>query len=176
MLLLNPFSKIQNISENDLFIEADLKLIAEDTIELCFQWQDKKNHIVFADAPIGERAFKLWEQTCFEAFIQPVGNDRYFEINLTSNKSWNVFEFNGYRDPNPPQEFKKADLLRFTQKKNQLIVQIKLEGESLKKIKSSLCAVVILKDNPVSYWSTKHADPKPNFHHFESFIIERNAP
>ena len=176
MLLLSPFFRIDSIANNELIISGDLQLISKDTIEVCFSWVDKNNLISFTEAPIGTRETKLWEQTCFEVFIQPAGHSRYFEINLTANKAWNVFEFADYRSPQPPQEFANADVLNFTVGGGQLRAQIKFAGEHFKKIKLSICAVVKLNDLPVSYWSTKHADQKPNFHHFESLFIERNAP
>lgn len=176
MFLLNSFSKIENVANGELLIKGDLQLISEDTVEINFSWVDKKNLISFAKAPISMRATKLWEQTCFEVFIQPVGGSRYFEINLTAQKAWNVFEFTDYRSPQPPQEFAKAEMLNFTVGEQQLKAQIKFAEENFEKIKLSICAVVMLNGLPVTYWSTKHTDQKPNFHHFESLFIERNAP
>lgn len=176
MLLLSPFSKIQNIVNDELFIEGDLQLISEDIIEVSFIWTDTNNLISFANTPAGIRATQLWQQTCFEAFIQPIGGSRYFEINLTTNKSWNVFEFMDYRNPQPPKEFIKADLLSFKVEENEIKAQVKFTGENFKKVKASICAVIQNKNGTSSYWSIKHAGSKPDFHHFESLIIERNAP
>lgn len=176
MLILRPFSAISEISEGDLQVHADVQLISADTIELTYTWVDNKKWIHFEFQPVGNRAMKLWEQTCFEAFVQPVGDKKYFEINLTINKSWNVFEFSDYRIPQPPQEFAGAELIQVLIQDNQMKAQIKFKGVKFDRIKVSLCSVVILKNKSVTYWSNRHAEQKPNFHHFDSFTIERKAP
>lgn len=176
MLQLKPFSETSEITDRDLLIEADLQFITADTVELTYSWTDKKKWIHFEFQPAGNRVSKLWEQTCFEAFIQPVGSKRYFEINLTINKSWNAFEFSDYRNPQPPNEFSGAELIHISIKDHQLKAQIKFEGVKFNVIKASLCSVIFLKNKSVTYWSTRHADQKPNFHHFDSFTIERKAP
>lgn len=176
MLLLAPFSKIDQVSSSDLLVEGDIQLISADTVEIEFAWTDKKELLQLSSTPANGRYSQLWTQTCFEIFMQPVGLEKYYEFNLSATKAWNVFSFDKYREPQPPTEYAQADLLKFDVSSNSLKVQLRLAGLELKKVKVSVCAVVVLKDIGTTYWSTKHADAKPNFHHFDSFFIERNAP
>lgn len=44
----------------------------------------------------------LWQATCFEAFLQPSGQDKYYEFNFALNPAWNAYEFSAYREPQPP--------------------------------------------------------------------------
>lgn len=176
MLLLTPFSKINEAETQQLLIEGDIQLVSADTIEIEFSWIDRKELLQLSSAPANGRYMNLWSQTCFEIFMQPVGLDRYYEFNLNTVKAWNIFSFEKYREPQPPNEYAQADLLKFDVTSNSLKVQFRLAGLELKKVKVSVCAVIVLKDIGTTYWSTKHADVKPNFHHFDSFFIERNAP
>ena len=176
MLLLTPFSKIDQVSSSDLLVEGDIQLLSSDTLEINFSWIDKKELVLLSPTPTSGRHMGLWANTCFEIFLQPVGSEKYFEINLSTMKAWNVFYFEKYRHPQPPTEYPQADLLKFDVGSNSIKVQFRLAGCDFKKVKVSVCAVVALKDIGVTYWSTKHADEKPNFHNFDSFFIERNAP
>ncbi|MCC2680373.1 MAG: hypothetical protein K0R29_2949 [Pseudobdellovibrio sp.] len=168
---LLPFGEVQSNIE----ISADLTIRSADLIDVIFKWSDPHNKIVFSDEPSNSRQMGLWQQTCFEVFIQPSGAKKYFEINLTSKKAWNVFSFDDYRMPQPPREVQGAELVSFNMNGTEIRASFKLPGADLKKINISFCSVVVLKDAGVTYWSVKHADTKPNFHHFGSFITERTT-
>ncbi len=173
MLLLSPFRKISDENENELAIKGDFSLLNQDTIKFTFSWRDPKLKINFASTPENGRYFKLWESTCFEAFFQVPGLPRYFEVNLSPRKAWNVFVFSAYRTPQPPTEYEKVDLIDFVIGNNEITATFKFTNENFKTIRGSICAVVKLKSGEMTYWSNHHADEKPNFHHFNSFIIER---
>lgn len=42
---------------------------------------------------------RLWEQTCFEAFIADTGKAAYREYNFAPSGDWAVYEFSDYRLP-----------------------------------------------------------------------------
>ena len=44
-----------------------------------------------------QRAERLWEHTCFEAFIAPGAAARYFELNFSPSTQWAAYAFDGYR-------------------------------------------------------------------------------
>ena len=184
MLTLTPF---QSEQKSTVSILADLKILNSDTVEINFEWNDPEKKIVLSESPSGGRHFNLWQQTCFEAFIQPAGGAKYYEINLSPAKAWNVFSFESYRAPQPPTEVPGVEILKFEVEglaagstnlktfKANLKVQIKILGANFRQVNASLCSVVVLKDLQTTYWSTKHADQKANFHHFDSFTVERKS-
>ena len=43
------------------------------------------------------RAERLWEHTCFEAFVAPGAGERYFELNFSPSTEWAAYELDGYR-------------------------------------------------------------------------------
>jgi hypothetical protein len=169
MQILRPFSDPHNL----ISLSADLIVRDHENLDLVFKWEDPKNNIIFAHEPHDGRFSGLWQQTCFEAFIQPYGHKNYYEFNFTLQKAWNVFSFEDYRSPQPPAEVPEATLTSLTAENSAVAASFHLPGAKLGRVNISLCAVIVLKDLGVTYWSVKHADSKPNFHHFESFITER---
>ncbi len=172
MLALTPFQEISNLK---ISIMSDLQLVDHQIVDIFFEWKDIAKQIIFPTTPLEGRHMNLWQNTCFEVFLQPdtLPLRKYFEVNLSVNKAWNVFAFEDYRTPQPPTEFVGAEILKFKVDSENLKVRIKFNGLNFTKLKVSCCAVVALKDLGTTYWSIKHADQKPNFHHFESFITER---
>src|SRR5438094_1015975 len=44
------------------------------------------------------RADRLWQHTCFEAFVSVKGKPEYYEFNFASSGEWAVYSFGRYRD------------------------------------------------------------------------------
>jgi hypothetical protein len=188
VLSLKPFfrSSTPAALTQDISITADLTLMSANTAEICFKWIDPKHEIVMPAPKHAGRVVGLWESTCFEAFIQPSPENqpqfvqnltapvRYYETNFSFDKSWNVFGFTDYRTPTTPTELVEAKILSFDVQSNQMKTVLQVDGADWRKVSISLCAVVVTRSYGKSYWSFKHADDKANFHHFDSFIIERS--
>lgn len=197
MLSLKPFQQQSPRVLNDIVVLADLSLLGPERFELLFKWIDPLHEIVFADQPSG-RQMGLWQNTCFEVFVEPVESEarardlklkrfsrelqepiRYYEANFSAKAGWNVFGFTDYRLPQPPTELSEAHLVSCEVNKSDaggtLRAVVDLKGAKLSQVKISLCAVIVTRSVGTTYWSFKHADQKPNFHHFDSFIIERTV-
>lgn len=197
MLSLKPFIRSQTPAAltQDISVMADLSLMNAHTAEIYFKWIDPKGEIILpemastAQAHYG-RVIGLWEATCFEVFIHPAPENqpqfvqnltapiRYYETNFSTAKSWNVFGFTDYRTPSAPTELAEAKILSFDVQKSPtggfIKVVLQVDGADWRKISISLCAVIATRSYGKSYWSFKHADDKANFHHFDSFVIERS--
>ncbi len=194
MLSLKPFirSTTPEALTQDLSVMADLSLVTANTAEISFKWMDPKGEILFSDQDQAGRVVGLWEATCFEVFIQPIAESRpqsvqnlnapvrYYETNFSFDKSWNVFGFTDYRTPAAPTELLEAKILSFdvlqSSGNGQMKIVLQVEGADWRKVRISLCAVIATRSYGKSYWSFKHADDKANFHHVDSFIIERSLP
>lgn len=50
-------------------------------------------------AGVAGRGDRLWEQTCFEAFIAPRGATAYVEFNFSPSGQWAAYAFSDYRQP-----------------------------------------------------------------------------
>lgn len=174
---LRPFETISNIS-----VKAELNFLDQHTISLDFIWDDLDEDIIFFDQgeptekPI--RQMGLWQETCFEAFIKPVNGktkDSYFEINISPFRKWNFFAFSNYRQAEDPMERQEVDLVYYHVDKNSLTAHFRLKDFVFAQADVSICSVIKTNSQGLTYWSTKHADTKPNFHHFDSFSLKRSC-
>ncbi|MEK6628066.1 MAG: hypothetical protein AABY53_05525 [Bdellovibrionota bacterium] len=158
-------------------LQADLVILNKQNIKINFAWADPENKFLFPINQEGGRFHELWKQSCFEVFFRVKNKKKYYEINLSTSKAWNIYEFQSYREPQPPVEFqhvKKIEIeIEIGSTLRQLTADVVLDQLDLSQIEISFCAVLQLKGGRSTYWSTKHADLKPNFHHTDSFTIER---
>jgi hypothetical protein len=168
---LIPFSK----HSLALQVRADFRRLGASLMELRFEVADPVGLVL--DRPTAahyeradlKRVDGLWKTTCFEAFWGEPGQPGYYELNLSANSGrWNLYQFDSYRQPQPPtpsNDFELEDLLVSAQS---LIAR--LRGESAK-IEASLCAVLRTSEGPL-YYATRHAGEKPDFHLRQSFVIQ----
>lgn len=168
MEILRCFDSISAIE-----LQADLEIINKENFKICFDIYDKENKILFPTTPAIGRHHELWKQTCFELFFRLKNKKQYFEVNLSPTQAWNVYEFMDYRMPQPPQEFKNVKKVEINSNKKQISADIFFNELDLSQMELSFCAVLLLNDGRTTYWSTHHADSKPNFHHQDSFTIQR---
>ena len=47
------------------------------------------------------RADRLWEHSCFEAFVGELGKPEYYEFNFSPSREWAAYRFRDYRDGGP---------------------------------------------------------------------------
>jgi hypothetical protein len=120
------------------------------------------------------RADQLWATTCFEAFLRPVGQGRYYEFNFSLSPAWNVYEFHSYREPQPPPLSKDFELQSFRWQAKPGLLTIQLLNKSpFREFDVSLTAVVEMKDRSKHYLAQTHAESKPDFHSAKSFTLFR---
>jgi len=114
------------------------------------------------------RGDKLWEHSCFEAFIGEQKN--YLEINLTAGGAWAAYRFHGYRQGkrnagmHPPRIETERSAGRFALRAE---VRINWWAGPL-----GLCAVIEEKSGRRSYWALAHPPGDPDFHHPDCFALE----
>ena len=121
------------------------------------------------------RRDELWRHTCLEAFVQPVGAERYSEFNLSPSTQWAAYGFDAYRAgmrplldvPDPLLAVQSAaDVLALT-------ARITLPAQDAgSRLVLGLTAVIEADDGSLSWWALRHAGNKPDFHLAASFISE----
>jgi hypothetical protein len=123
---------------------------------------------------IGER---LWEHTCFEAFVAIDDLPAYHEFNFTPSGEWAAYAFRGYRDGGPltDEALAPSIRLRTSEARLELDARIRLDRLSAShpyaSLRLGLSAVIEANDGTLSYWALRHPSSKPNFHHAESFAL-----
>jgi hypothetical protein len=122
------------------------------------------------------RGVELWKHTCFEAFIQPGGSRGYYEFNFSPTKQWAVYRFSAYREGMMPMDLSYPPEISVHTGADRL----ELEATFLSPIsfaaeprpKLALTAVVEEDGGRLCYWSARHPDGKPDFHHPDGFALE----
>jgi len=126
--------------------------------------------------PSPGRKDNLWKTTCFEVFLKPLNENRYWEFNISPTGDWNVYSFISYRQDmceesifaEPLISIKNtADCLRVS-----LIVDFSQTIIANGILKTSFSSVVEFIDGGLIYYALVHPGDEPDFHHPENFIIK----
>jgi hypothetical protein len=124
------------------------------------------------------RADRLWEHTCFEAFVAGVNDPAYYEFNFAPSTEWAVYFFERYRERCESHESDAPPRLTVRTGENRLEIEATIDLHSLAEIwpapplRVALAAVVEEKGGALSYWALKHPVGKPDFHHPDGFALE----
>lgn len=124
------------------------------------------------------RAERLWQHTCFEAFIGRMDSPAYHELNFSPSGEWAVYAFRGYRDREPlaDDEYEPRIAVRHARERLELGAVIALDRVSLIQeralLKLALSAVIEEESGALSYWALKHPPGKPDFHYPDAFALE----
>lgn len=124
------------------------------------------------------RANRLWEHTCFEAFVGMQGEPAYYEFNVAPSREWAAYRFRAYRDGAPLEQLSLAPEIdvRHTDHKLELDTLLRLHCmpmiEPHARLRLALCAVIEDACGVLSYWALKHPPDEPDFHHPDTFALE----
>ena len=128
-------------------------------------------------AELGSRSDNLWKTTCFEWFLKPIPGEAYWEANFTSAGDWNLYHLDGYRkDLRPELRVSSLDLIaeKFP---TEWRLKTRIDFSALAfpagmNFQAHLSAVIETVDDQKNYWSLRHTQKKPDFHHPDHFILE----
>ena len=129
-----------------------------------------------------QRADRLWQRTCFEAFVSVKGEPAYREFNFAPSGEWAVYDFQRYRVGGRFVEEGSAPhiTLRRTSASLELNAVVAREGLPAiphgARLKLALCAVIEEENGMLSYWALSHPPGKPDFHHPDGFGLEIEPP
>ncbi len=122
-------------------------------------------------------ATRLWEHTCFEAFVAIDDRPAYHEFNFAPSGEWAAYAFRGYRDGGSlaDEALAPSITLRTTDRRLELDALIRLDRVSgahpCAPLRIGLSAVIEANDGALSYWALRHPAGKPDFHHAEAFAL-----
>jgi hypothetical protein len=128
------------------------------------------------------RADRLWEHTCFEAFVSVNDESAYYELNFAPSGEWAAYGFHGYRNGAPLEAANLAPKIAVRGTTDSLILDASVRLDRLPMIRSgaslqlALSGVIEGNDGVLSYWALKHPPGKPDFHHHDAFTLELEAP
>jgi hypothetical protein len=118
------------------------------------------------------RSDRLWEHSCFEAFVADEEGPGYVELNVSPSTLWAGYRFRAYRDrlgeallPPPRIEVERgADRLEV-----RVALRMRAGGQARR---LGLSAVIEEANGRLSYWALAHPPGAPDFHDADCFAVE----
>ena len=130
---------------------------------------------------------RLWEYSCFEAFVAVAGCDAYREFNFSPNGQWASFAFAAYRERRRealPTGVQPAIACAFDAGELRLWVEVPAAllpavgarpGAQAVELAIGLAAVIVGGDGATSWWALAHPAAKPDFHQRAAFVLRLPA-
>lgn len=124
------------------------------------------------------RGDRLWEHTCFEAFVRAKGQAGYYEFNFSPSGEWAAYVFREYREGGPIDDDQLNPKIAVQKEAETLELHAIIRLDRLSRIKPGsilqigLSAVVEDINERLSYWALRHPPGKPDFHHSDNFAVE----
>jgi hypothetical protein len=157
-------------------IEVGWEYRAPHALRLSYALDARADAIALPPARARQFADRLWEHTCFEAFLaDPRGS--YCELNFSPSTQWAAYRFTAYRADMAPVVLTRApDIsLRVDVQRIELDVDVDLAAFACVRqehaLRLALSAVIEERDGSRSYWALTHPGDKPDFHHPGSFLL-----
>jgi hypothetical protein len=146
------------------------------TLELCYRLEGELDLILVPAESTARRADKLWQHTCFEAFVRDAKAGGYLELNFSPSSEWAVYRFSGYRAGMTNAEA-AAPRITVHRERGLLRLDVVVDFDSLPDVSRdvelnlALSAVIEESDRRLSYWALAHPAGKPDFHHADGFVL-----
>lgn len=142
---------------------------------LVFAYRVPNADLVLPEAGAGMRRDGLWRTTCFEAFVAPLGDSAYLELNFSPSTDWAAYVFDGYRVGG-----RDLDMVRPEVETGEAegMFSLKARVDPLPLMKSpglyeiGLSAVLEAHEGELTYLALVHPAAKPDFHHRGGFSLE----
>jgi hypothetical protein len=180
LVALTPFP---GMPHPDIGIAVDVTL-SGGILELGYRITGDIGSLVLPVSEPPEQGDRLWEHSCFEAFLQAHGGAGYIEVNVAPSRRWAIYRFDSYRQgmrvdmPALPRIFDMAPEGRGLNlpREQGRELWVRLIPEPLDTpFRLGLSAVIEAVDGSKSYWALAHPPEKPDFHHPDCFVLELPA-
>jgi hypothetical protein len=128
------------------------------------------------------RGDRLWEHTCFEAFVSAEGKPGYVELNFSPSREWAAYAFARYREGAPLTDSRLVPQIVVHRESEMIALDalVALEDLSISYrdavLRVGLAAVVESTSGRCSYWAFRHPVGRPDFHHEEAFALRLEPP
>jgi hypothetical protein len=162
-------------------IEVRVTLSYDGTLKLNYFLKGDIENLRIPKPTNPSRTDRLWEHTCFEAFLSIVGNTAYHEFNFAPSGTWAAYAFQRYREGGSQLEM-ATPRINMWSSLSCLELEVQLNLSSIVQIDSAtllrfgLSAVLETEDGHHSLWALHHPSGKPDFHHPEAFALNLKFP
>ena len=177
-LIPHPLSDSRAASD----INARVQWAATVSMTITFVLKGRLDQLRIPSPGLPGRADRLWEHTCFEAFIGVKSDPAYYEFNFSPSGEWAAYAFRAYRDGGTLEAARLKPAIETHRAADSLELNAGIDLSSLSGIQLNswlrigLSAVIEEQDGRLSYWALKHPVARPDFHHPAAFALELGAP
>jgi hypothetical protein len=141
-------------------------------LSLRYSVEGALDHVLWPEPTASARTDELWMHSCFEAFIQPTGQEAYTELNLSPSGRWATYRFDGHRIGMR----NAAEVPQLSWQLPVLTARIELDDMADADWRLGLTAVVEAMDGSKSFWALQHPPGPPDFHNADCFVARLPAP
>jgi hypothetical protein len=159
--------------------QVEARIIGQDANWLRARWRVEGAQDLIVPPFAGKgRADGLWQTTCFELFLKPMGGDAYVELNLSPSERWNAYDFAAYRWDMKERPFPHEPECTMRQGSTFAIFDaaIPIAGLPQADCAMGMSAVIEEKGGVKSYWALAHPAGSPDFHAPACFAVALPAP
>ena len=154
----------------------------EETLVLAFALDGEMARLRIPAPRAPRIAPRLWQHTCFEAFVAASEAPAYHEFNFAPSGEWAAHAFRGYRDGGPLADEALAPSIAVRRPGDRLELDAVVRLERLSPVypcaplRLALAAVIEETSGALSYWALRHAPGWPDFHHADGFALRLEPP
>jgi hypothetical protein len=154
-------------------IEADIVRPRPSSLILSYVVSGRIGDLLMPPVVAPARADKLWQHTCFEAFLRTSAGPGYYEFNFSPSTQWAAYRFSGYRSGMRLATEIGAPRIEVRSSAETYTLQAALELDGLSSpLHLGLSAVLEEINGGKSYWALTHPPGKADFHHADCFTLE----
>jgi hypothetical protein len=161
----HPMPAVQSITVDMAF--------DDDQLTLRYSVTGQMDRLMFEAERAAQRADKLWQKSCFEIFIRPLGERRYDEYNFASSSHWAAYGFTDRRHGMHDLKVVQAPRIEQSHTNNQFILDVILPHIHLHQTGVDIGLSVIVEDvdGAHSYWALAHPEGQADFHNDACFAL-----
>jgi hypothetical protein len=147
-------------------------------VTLCYTLRGDMSRIRVGTEGAPGSADGLWKHTCFEAFMRPGESSGYYEFNFSPTRQWAVYRFDSYREGMTSMDLANPPVISTKRAPDSLELQVAVplpfnaDSGAARRTKLALAAVIEEESGRLCYWSGRHPQGKPDFHHPDGFAFE----
>ncbi|HLL32247.1 MAG TPA: DOMON-like domain-containing protein [Allosphingosinicella sp.] len=117
------------------------------------------------------RTPRLWEATCFEAFLRPEGENGYLELNFSPSGQWAAYAFSHYREGMADAPLPAAPEIAVSRSGHGMEIQVAVSPAlGPGPYAMNVAAILENRGGERSFWAASHPAGGPDFHHPGCFI------
>ncbi|MDR1276519.1 MAG: DOMON-like domain-containing protein [Candidatus Accumulibacter sp.] len=120
------------------------------------------------------RADRLWEHTCFEAFLASANRSDYREFNFSPSGDWAAYDFSDYRQGRADAAV-GAPKIRASVRPPWLELRAVVahgDGAAFSDETRVGLSAVVETPGGLTYWALRHVGEHPDFHRRDGFLCE----